>query len=453
VDFLLLHIHGFAVTREATQRQRAKRRLKSAKISQGHVAGSPPANWPDTSQTKQLRQRLLGWFRENFRELPWRKDRNPYRIWIAEVMLQQTRIAAVIPYYERFLKRFPRISELARAKESEVLRLWSGLGYYSRARYLHQAAQQMVAQHGGRFPHTPEEALALPGIGRYTAAAILSIAYETPLAAVDGNVSRVLARLLAIEGDPREPQQRRMIEEAAAALMDRRSPGDWNQAVMELGETICTPLAPQCIQCPVEKWCRARALGRIHEIPAKRVQRQKVRVELAAAVLLDAEGRTALVHEAGKHDEVIFSRMWQFPCAEVEGDAAEDLRFHLAEAYGIRNRELTPLETARHAVTYREITLRPFLCRMESLPADGRMRIVTLEGLGRLPVSSATRKIAHAALPGLAGGIQISLPLAFSHPANSRKRSGPLNPAVAGSRRAAATGSATGKRWPRKHTR
>lgn len=422
--------------RVASQYRGANHRDDSATKNRRPNEEVTPAKWLDNSGKKLLQRRVLGWFRKNFRALPWRKDRNPYRIWIAEVMLQQTRIAAVIPYYERFLKRLPGIAELARAKESEVLRLWSGLGYYSRARHLHQAARQMVARHNGRFPRNLEEALALSGIGRYTAAAILSIAYGTPLAALDGNVLRVLARLLAIEGDPREPRQRQTLEHAAAALLDSSNPGDWNQALMELGETICTPSAPQCLQCPVEKWCRARTLGRTGEIPAKRKQRAKVRVELAAAVLLDAAGRTALVHEAGKHDEVIFSRMWQFPCAEIAKEATEDLRSHMLKAYGFHAGEWTPLEPARHAVTYREITLRPFLCHVESLPADPRMRTVTLEGLGRLPVSSATRKIAHAALRGLAGGIQRRLPPPI--PLDSLEPVAPPNPARTKNNRSAA---------------
>jgi A/G-specific adenine glycosylase len=285
--------------RKAKQNRGANRRTGSARRDRGHNTAGVPEDFLEKSETRRLQRKTLAWFRKNFRDLPWRKDRNPYRIWIAEVMLQQTRIAAVIPYYERFLAGFSGIAELARARESEVLRQWSGLGYYSRARHMQQAARQMVARHNGSFPSNPEEALALPGIGQYTAAAILSIAYGTPLAALDGNVSRVLARLLAIEGDPREPRQRQTLEHAAAELLDTRSPGDWNQALMELGETVCTPHAPQCTLCPVEKWCRARAMGRTDKIPARKKQRAKVRVELAAAVLLDMEGRTALVHQAG----------------------------------------------------------------------------------------------------------------------------------------------------------
>src|ERR1700730_18293138 len=188
--------------------------------------------------------RLLGWFGKHRRDLPWRLSRDPYRVWLAETMLQQTRIAAVLRYYDRFLGQFPRVELLARARERNVLKLWSGLGYYSRARNLHRAAKQIVQQHKGQFPRDLESALELPGIGPYTAAAVLSIAYDVPLAVLDGNVVRVLARISAIRGDLRAPVARRRIAVAAETLLVERSPGDWNQALMELGETICTPQNP-----------------------------------------------------------------------------------------------------------------------------------------------------------------------------------------------------------------
>ena len=223
---------------------------------------------------KTLQRSLLAWFRAHRRDLPWRASRDPYRIWVAEIMLQQTRIAAVLPYYDRFLKTFP-LSNRSRARAQEkVLQLWSGLGYYSRARNLHRAAKEIVARHDGEFPRTLEAALALPGIGRYTAAAVLSIAYDVPLAVLDGNVARVLARLGAIRGDLRAPRP------LAAARRDARrdllapsAPGDWNQALMELGETICTPQIPRCAACPVSRWCLARARGLTAEIPAPRRKR------------------------------------------------------------------------------------------------------------------------------------------------------------------------------------
>jgi A/G-specific adenine glycosylase len=208
-----------------------------------------------------FRKQLLGWFRQFQRDLPWRRTKNPYRIWLSEIMLQQTRVAAVIPYYDRFLERFPDVHALAGASQEEVLRLWSGLGYYSRARNLQKAAQQIVAKHGGQFPIRLENALALPGIGNYTAAAILSIAYGEKHAVLDGNVARVLARLGAKHGDIREPQRWQELQKKADSLLDPKSPGDWNQALMELGATLCTPKSPQCLLCPVAQFCEGRKLG------------------------------------------------------------------------------------------------------------------------------------------------------------------------------------------------
>jgi A/G-specific adenine glycosylase len=264
-----------------------------------------------------FRKRFLAWFGEHRRALPWRAGRDPYRIWIAEIMLQQTRIAAVIPYYERFLAHFPTVESLASARVDEVLRQWSGLGYYSRARNLHRAAQEMVTQHRGKFPRTLEEALALPGIGSYTAAAVLSIAYDVPLAVLDGNVARVLARLGAVRGDLREPRRWRSLGKTAQDLLAPQTPGDWNQALMELGEIVCTPRTPLCGKCPVAKFCRARELGLTDCIPARRRKRAPVNVRIAAAILRDPEGRVLLVRDPGAHDGVLFSRMWQFPAVEV----------------------------------------------------------------------------------------------------------------------------------------
>src|SRR5713101_447409 len=184
-----------------------------------------------------FRKPLLAWFREFQRDLPWRRTRDPYRIWLSEIMLQQTRVAAAIPYYERFLQRFPDVHTLAAAPQEEVLRLWSGLGYYSRARNLQKAAQLIVAKHGGEFPSRLEAVIALPGIGNYTAAAILTIAFGEKHAVLDGNVARVLARLGAIRGDLRESWRWQELQESADRLLDTESPGDWNQAMMELGAT------------------------------------------------------------------------------------------------------------------------------------------------------------------------------------------------------------------------
>lgn len=347
---------------------------------------------------KIFQRRLLVWFRTHQRDLPWRASRDPYRIWIAEVMLQQTRIAAVLPYYARWLKRFPTVSSLARASEQQVLRMWSGLGYYSRARNLHRAARQIVARHGGAFPRALDEALTLPGVGRYTAAAVLSIAYDQPFAVLDGNVARILARLGAMRGELRAPARWRRLGELAQNLLARNDPGEWNQALMELGETICTPRIPRCSECPVSRSCRARALGLTREIPAARSKRASVKMRVAAAILRDPRGRTILVRDSGAHAEALFSRMWQFPAVEVTRHAEAELAAHVREVLKMNGDalRLEALPAARHGVTFRNITLLPFLARVPHLPKRARTRVLPLSRLAQLPVSSATHKIAAA---------------------------------------------------------
>lgn len=344
-----------------------------------------------------LQKRLLDWFRAHQRDLPWRRSRNPYRIWVAEIMLQQTRIAAVLPYYHRFLRRFPDVETLASARQEEVLKLWSGLGYYSRARNLHRAAKEIVAHHCGEFPRELEAALALPGIGRYTAAAVMSIAYDAPLAVLDGNVARVLARLGAIRGDLRAPGRWRELTATVQRILATRAAGDWNQALMELGETICTPQSPRCKQCPISRSCRALALGLTDEIPSPRKKRAPMNVKIAAAVLRDPRGRTILVRDPGAHDGVLFSRMWQFPAVEVAKHPKAELAEHVRATLGIEAATLEALPEARHGVTFRNITLLPFLACVPHLPKRSRTRILPLDRLAQLAISSATRKVAAAA--------------------------------------------------------
>jgi len=362
----------------------------------------------------EIRRRLLSWFCKHRRELPWRLNKDPYRIWLSEIMLQQTRVAAVIPFYERFLERFPDIGALAKAPEEEVLRLWSGLGYYSRARNLQRAAQRMVASHGGEFPQTTSEALALPGIGSYTAAAILSIAFGAKHAVLDGNVARVIARLDAIRGDLRANGRWRKLQDAAGELLSPESPSDWNEAMMELGAMICTPRAPQCLLCPIAEFCRARRFGLTDVIPEKRKKRPTVEIALAAAVLLDARGRTLLLpppHGSKKqfstkhatHAEVaaLVSKMWHFPTVAVLEDGVEELRRFLAKL-GVRGSKLhfERLSGVRHAVTYRTIKLLPYRVGVSRLPKIAGTKAVLLSEVvsrSMFAVSNLTRKIAQVA--------------------------------------------------------
>ncbi len=350
----------------------------------------------------KFRHTLLYWFHRKKRDLPWRRTHNPYHIWVSEIMLQQTRVAAVLPYYQPFLERFPTVRELARARSEQVLKLWAGLGYYSRARNLHRAAREMVARHSGSFPRQLDDALRLPGIGRYTGSAVLSIAYGSPYAVLDGNVARVLARLSAVRDNLQAHARWTELHSTAQTLLARGAPGNWNQAMMELGATICTPRAPQCGACPVSRWCQARRLGIVEQVPGIRRKRAPLKITIAAAVLLDSRGRTLLMKSANEksdgHENGVFSRMWQFPALTAGRHAQNKMVSRLLGSLRVAHSNVVPLAAARHTVTFREITLQPFLVRVECLPGIEGARRPSLTQIERLPISNATRKIAAAAL-------------------------------------------------------
>ena len=329
-------------------------------------------------------------------------------------MLQQTRVAAVIPYYEKFLLRFPDIQTLAAAPLEDVLRLWSGLGYYSRARNLQSAAQQIVAKHGGKFPKTRQDALALAGIGEYTASAILSIAFDDPHAVLDGNVARVLARLQAVCGELREPKRWRALQASADQLLARESPGDWNQAMMELGATVCTPRSPQCLLCPVSQFCEARKLGIAETLPEKRKKRAIVAVRLASVVLLDPKNNSLLLpppaavskNKPDDHIPSLVAKLWHFPTISVPTNAEHALQQLLRRELCItksRAAHFEQLQNIRHTVTYRTIFVSAFLLRVRSLPTISGARLLPLEQVTGLPISNLTRKITRRALQHLSG--------------------------------------------------
>jgi A/G-specific adenine glycosylase len=364
-------------------------------------------------QLKTFRTALLAWFSGFQRDLPWRRSRDPYRIWISEIMLQQTRVAAVIPYYERFLQRFPSVQALAAAPEEEVLRMWSGLGYYSRARNLQRAAKQIMAKYGGEFPQTRAEVLELAGIGQYTAAAILSIAFGGQLAVLDGNVARVVARLDGLRGDLRGPGRWRGLQKRADGLLASDATGDWNQAMMELGATLCTPRAPQCLLCPVQQFCEARRLGITAEIPGKRKKRTGIMIQLAAAVFLDRRGRSLLLappagsngNKADDHVPSLLAKLWHFPTVSTTGNAETALKSYLIQEFALNGPlplTLDPLKNVRHTVTYRKIEIAPFLIRMKTLPRVSAAKAMELDAILAEPISNLTRKVARAAINQLA---------------------------------------------------
>ena len=394
--------------------------VSAAAQNRDRFSRSPESNFTneilgslDAQKIAELRERLLEWFHKYQRDLPWRRNKDPYRIWLSEIMLQQTRVAAVIPFYERFLEHFPTIAALAAAPEAEVLRLWAGLGYYSRARNLQSAAKKIVEEHGGEFPRSAQDALALPGIGSYTAAAILSIAFGERHAVLDGNVARVIARLGAIHGDLREGARWQALQAAADALLDPNAPSDWNQAMMELGAMICTPKSPQCLLCPIAERCLARQRGLTEAIPEKRKKRATEEVELAAAVFIDKEGRTLLLpppegdREHVTQDEVrpLISKMWHFPLIAVQRNASRELVEFLKSFSALKRNgskpKLEELRSARHTVTYRAIRLRPFRIAVEKLPRVAGAKTVLLGELvsrSKIAVSNLTRKIGQSAM-------------------------------------------------------
>ncbi len=257
-----------------------------------------------------IQARLLRWYDRHRRDLPWRKDISPYRTWVSEIMLQQTTVAAVIPYYERFLKRFPDITALAKAPEEAVLSSWAGLGYYSRARNLRKAAQAMVAEHGGKFPSDMDAVLDLPGIGRYTAGAILSIAFDRRVPLLDGNVMRVFSRLKASRDDIKDAATQKKLWAMAESLVDPARPGDWNQALMELGATVCLPETPRCGGCPLQGDCQAYRKGIQDELPV--VAKRRDFVDLAWTCLwIEKDGKVLLWKRSQK--ERFLKGLWGLP--------------------------------------------------------------------------------------------------------------------------------------------
>jgi len=294
---------------------------------------------------KRIQTALLRWYASHRRDLPWRRTRDPYAIWVSEAMLQQTQVATVRGYYERWMKRFPDVLTLADSNESDVLHAWQGLGYYSRAKNLRRGAQAIARDYGGALPKTAAELRGLPGIGPYSAGAIASIAYGQSVPLVDGNVVRVLCRLFALRGDPTRAPLKKRLWQIAGDLVPAESPGDFNQALMELGATVCAPRAPRCGACPVRRACRARAGGVENELPELPQRRATVAVIRAAAVVW-RKGRVLVVQVPA--DAPRWGGFWRFPNADVAPDeGAEDAARRVVGARLIDDR---PHRVARRQV-------------------------------------------------------------------------------------------------------
>ncbi|ACL65354.1 A/G-specific adenine glycosylase [Anaeromyxobacter dehalogenans 2CP-1] len=354
----------------------------------------PPVPAPHApARLAALRRRLLAWWDAGHRPLPWRQPQrgaDPYRVWLAEVMLQQTQVVTATPYWLRFVERWPTLEALAAARDEDVLAAWSGLGYYARCRNLLAAAREALRRHGG-LPSGYDALRALPGFGPYTAGAVASIAFAAPVPAVDGNVTRVLSRLFLVEGDPAARAARARVAALAAALVDRERPGDLNQALMELGATVCRP-SPDCARCPVAARCAARAAGRAAELPPPRRRPDKVRLVLACAVVV-REGRVALVRRPAGG---LFAGLAAFPAAEVGpgAEAGAALEREARERHGLRLRAGEELGRVERVLTHRLLELRALRCSLARPPPEEGIRWIPADELDGAGLPAAMRALA-----------------------------------------------------------
>lgn len=337
---------------------------------------------------RALHARLLAWFDANKRDLPWRRTRDPYAVLVSEIMLQQTRVATVIPYYERWMKTFPTVKSLASARSDKVLHLWAGLGYYSRARNLQKAAQVIVSGHGGEVPGDVSTLQTLPGIGRYTAGAVASIAFGKPAPILDGNVIRVLSRLFLIEKDTTKSEVRDALWKLAEETIPQGRPGDFNESLMELGALVCLPGEPLCEVCPLSQVCLARSRGRACELPLMK-KRRAVRDVMQFALIL-RRGNEVFVRQRKTGE--LMAGLWGFP----RFDREEDIRARFPDLLS------RPVGEVRHSVMNERITVRAWVASVNgcALPNDLGGKWIPLRRLCRLAIPSADRKLA-----ALVGGL------------------------------------------------
>lgn len=343
----------------------------------------------------KLQDKLIEWFTHEKRELPWRKTQDPYKVWVSEVMLQQTRVDTVIPYYEKFMDKYPTIKKLAKADEQELLKVWEGLGYYSRARNLQAAVREVESRYGGVVPPTKKEFIQLKGVGPYTAGAVLSIAYNLPEPAVDGNVMRVLSRIFCIEDDIGKAKTRKIFEELVSEIISHEDPSSFNQGLMELGALICKPGTPDCEKCPVKEFCGAYKTGRQTEFPVKKKQIKVKTVDLTAAILLDEENRIIIRQRAS---EGLLANLWEFPTEEI-GDIVFENMLTAFEKEIFEKHQLTvkleaPLGQIEHIFSHLKWHIQVFVGKVEGTFAETEnLRAVTKEELRNYPMPVPHQKI------------------------------------------------------------
>jgi len=364
------------------------------------MARSTPAPIPElsTALVTKLRRRLLAWYGKHKRDLPWRTNpANPYATLVSEAMLQQTQVATVVPYFHRFMKRFPTAQALAKADEADVLKLWEGLGYYRRARHLHKAAQVLVEQFDGQVPTDLDEILILPGVGRYTAGAIRSIGHGLPAPIVDGNVERVFARWFAIESDFSDTKARLPLWSLAEQLVPKKrattggssgGPGDFNQGLMELGATVCSPTSPKCLLCPVADLCQAKQQGRETQLPIKK-KRVKPKA-VTHTVFVVSRGGKYLVEQ--RPESGLWARMWQFVTTEEQTDAD-----WLTETFGLKAASTESLCSFKHQTTHRTIRFEAQQCQAItgrlSRASRPTAQWLTLKEIADLPLANPQKRV------------------------------------------------------------
>jgi A/G-specific adenine glycosylase len=325
---------------------------------------------------RKFQRELLAWFDAHARDLPWRRSSDPYRIWVSEIMLQQTRVTAVLDYYARFLARFPTVAALAAAEEADVLAAWSGLGYYRRAKMMRQAAQVVVRDHQGILPRTAEQLRSLPGIGEYTSSAIASIAYGEPAAVVDGNVERVLLRLFPANGKPSQVNQAKRLRERAASLLDTGRPGDFNQSMMELGAMVCLPQRPLCLHCPVQPFCATR--GEHQGPPPKKMRNQQIAYALLCRNRL---GLTQVLLQRRPMSASLMPGMWELPEVAMQQSDEQRVEITLRHAITVTNYRVRVLRLAEREAAHRR------------LPRGYPRKWAKSSELGSLPLTGLTRKV------------------------------------------------------------
>lgn len=341
-----------------------------------------------------LRRSLLAWYDKNGRNLPWRHSHDPYKIWISEIMLQQTQVKTVIPYYQRWLETFPTVKDLAEADLQTVLKVWQGLGYYARARNLHACAQQIVQQYDGVFPNQIEAVLSLPGIGRTTAGGILSAAYNLPVSILDGNVKRVLARLMALSIPPGKALK--SLWEWSDHLIDPNHPREFNQAIMDLGAMVCTPKAPNCSECPWQLHCQAYLLNLQSQIPMRKTAAPLPHKIIGVAVIWNQQNQILIDKRPAKG---LLGGLWEFPGGKVEpGETLEAcIKREIQEELAIEIEVGDHLMTIDHAYTHFKVTLNVYHCRYlsgEPQPLEcDEIRWVTLDEIEQFPFPKANEKI------------------------------------------------------------